>query len=136
MKIEGLELFLDKFSARMRADAKKNVGAALYQRGEKIMAASKEVVPVLTGALMNTGQVTLPEEDGSGVISVTVGYGDESVGYALYVHEELSAPSGGPIQYTRPGSGPKFLENPAMAQADKLPGDVRDALMKSFGSSY
>jgi hypothetical protein len=103
----------------------------LYQRGEKIMAASKEVVPVLTGALMNTGQVSLPADNG-GVVEVTVGYGDESVGYAVYVHEELDAPSGGPIHYTRPGSGPKFLERPALEQAPELPGDVRDALMKSF----
>lgn len=132
MVIQGLELFLDKFSDRLMKDAKANVSAALYQRGEKIMAASKEVVPVDTGALMNTGQVTLPTEDGSGVIEVTVGYGDESTPYALYVHEELQAPSGGPINWTRPGSGPKYLENPARDQFDQVPGDIRDALMKAF----
>ncbi len=132
MMIEGLELFLGKFSDKLLREARQNVAAALYQRGEKIMAASKEVVPVLTGALMNTGKVTLPEEDGSGVIEVTVGYGDEAVDYALYVHEELDAPSGGPIQYTRPGSGPKYLSRPAEAQASELPGDVRDAIMKAF----
>ena len=133
MHIEGLELFLDKFSDSLMQDAKREVGGALYRRGESIMSASKEVVPVLTGALMNTGQVALPVED-SGIITVTAGYGDESVGYALYVHEELDAPSGGPIHWTRPGSGPKYLENPATSQADLLPGDVRDALMKSFTS--
>jgi hypothetical protein len=134
MTIDGLDLFLDKFSDKLLRDAKQNVAAALYQRGEKIMSVSKQIVPVLTGALMNTGKVTLPVEDGSGVIEVTVGYGDESVGYALYVHEELNAPSGGPIKYTRPGSGPKYLERPALEQAGELSGDVRDALMKAFTS--
>ena len=132
MEIDGLELFMDRWSSKLMDDARRNVAAALYQRGEKIMSASKKIVPVLTGALMNTGQVTQPSEDGSGVIEVTAGYGDESVGYAVYVHEELDAPSGGPIHYTRPGSGPKYLERPAMAQAGELPGDVKDALMKAF----
>ena len=151
IKIEGLDIFLDKFSTRLMKDAKQNVSAALYQRGEKIMAASKEVVPVDAGALIGTGQVTLPTEDGSGVIEVTVGYGDESVDYALYVHEELfnvgralayditthkrslvDASSGGPINWTRPGSGPKYLERPFNEQAPEVLGDVRDAIMKAF----
>jgi hypothetical protein len=131
MKIEGLDLFLDKFSPALLAECRQNIAAALYQRGEKIMSASKEVVPVLTGALMNTGQVAAPVDAG-GEVSVTLGYGDEAVGYAIYVHEELDAPSGGPIHYTRPGSGPKYLERPALAQASELPGDVRDALMHAF----
>lgn len=132
MKIDGLELFLDKFSDRLLRDAKQEVSKELYQFGEEIMADSKAVVPVDTGALIATGKVTLPVEDGSGVIEVTAGYGDESTDYALYVHEELQAPSGGPIKYTRPGSGPKYLENPAMARAPELPGRVRDALMRAF----
>lgn len=132
MTIDGLDLFLDKFSDKMMRDARQEVSKELYQFGEEIMADSKAVVPVDTGALMNTGQVTLPQETDDGVIEVTVGYGDTATDYALYVHEELQAPSGGTIKYTRPGSGPKYLENPAMAKAPELPGRIRDAVMRAF----
>jgi hypothetical protein len=131
MQIDGLELFLDKFSDRLLRDAKQEVSKELYQFGEEVMADSKAVVPVDTGALMNTGQVTQPRETDDGVIEVTAGYGDEATDYAVYVHEELQAPSGGPIKYTRPGSGPKYLERPALAKAPELPGRVRDALMRA-----
>lgn len=131
MKIEGLEVFINKMSEATLRAAKREVAAELYQRGEKIMAASKAIVPVDTGALMSTGQVTLPAENG-GVIEVTVGYGDESASYALYVHEEMSAPSGAPIKWTRPGSGPKYLERPALEQAPLLPEDVKRGLMRAL----
>jgi hypothetical protein len=131
MKIDGLDDLLGKLSKSMLADAKQEVAGELYRFGEEIMADSKEVVPVDTGAMMNTGKVALPTENGD-LIEVTLGYGDESVGYALYVHEELQAPSGGPIKYTRPGSGPKFLSNPAISKAPELPGRVKDALMRAI----
>ncbi len=132
MTIDGLELFMDKFSGQIMNAAKHSVAAALYQFGEEIMADSKAVVPVDTGALMSTGKVTLPTEDGGGVIEVTVGYGDESAPYALYVHEELNAPSGGAVNWTRPGSGPKYLENPAVAKAPQLPDRIKHALLEAF----
>jgi hypothetical protein len=55
------------------------VAKELYQFAEEVMKDSKEVVPVLTGALMNTGKVQ-PPKDENGMISVTLGYGDEAVG--------------------------------------------------------
>lgn len=107
------------------------VAAALYQFAEEVMADSKQVVPVLTGALMNTGKVEAPVDDGR-LITVMLGYGDESTPYALYVHEELQSPSGNPINWTRPGSGPKYLSNPLQAKQDELPGRVRDAVVQAF----
>ncbi len=131
MKIDGLDVFLNKFSSQALRDAKHEVAKELYQFGEEVMADSKTIVPVDTGALMSTGHVTLPVESGD-VIEVTAGYGDESTNYALYVHEELQAPSGGPINWTRPGSGPKYLERPAMAKAPELPERVKRGIMKAF----
>lgn len=69
--------------------------AALYMEGERIMTISKRLVPVDTGALRSTGQVTHPEREGTSV-QVTLGYGGvagngENVGYALPVHENLAA---------------------------------------------
>ena len=108
--------------------------AELYQFAEEVMSDSKEVVPVDFGDLMNSGHVDLPVEDGS-TIRVKMGYGNESVGYALYVHEALEgaqppspnwswtkhAAKGLAINWTRPGSGPKYLERPLRAKQDRLP---------------
>ena len=95
------------------------------------MTDSKEVVPVLTGALMNTGKVFLPVEDATS-ITVDLGYGDESVDYALIVHEELQSPKGNPINWTRPGSGPKYLQNPFDAKSDQLAPRIAKAAVDAF----
>ena len=144
LEIKGL----DKLEARLRRgipQAKQNVKVELYQFGEEVMAESKSRVPVDTGALMSTGKVAPPEESGN-VIKVTLGYGDEAAGYALYVHEALegsrppspnwswtkAVEAGKTIQWTRPGSGPKYLENPLKEKQDKLPPRVLAAIKRGF----
>lgn len=102
--------------------------AELYQYGEEVMGDSKERVPVDTGALMNSGKTMAPEREGD-EITVTLGYGDEAVDYAAYVHENLDSN----VHWTRPGSGPKFLENPLKETQDELPGRLGDAVKRSFG---
>ncbi len=135
---------LDKLEAKLRAAvpvARQNVKRELYQFAEEVMSDSKELVPVKFGELMSSGHVDLPVETGS-VISVQMGYGNESVGYALYVHEALEGaqpPSpdwswtkkveaGGEIAWTRPGSGPKYLERPLRAKQDQLPPRILQAV--------
>ena len=128
--IDGIEDFSDRLDVLDKLID--NIGTAMYQFAEEVMTDSKAVVPVDTGALMNTGKVMQPEADDTGV-SVTFGYGDESVDYAMYVHEELSAwKTGNPINWTRPGSGPKYLENPLKAKQDELPGRIMDATKSAF----
>ena len=120
---------IDTIKARIEkaiANAQPEVGSALYQFAESIMTESKRRVPLKTGALMNTGKVQKPEVSGSKV-TVTLGYGDEAVGYALAVHENMSPT----VHWTRPGSGPKFLENPVKERQDELPGIVADAIKRS-----
>ena len=87
-------------------DLERNVGRAMYQGGESMMAASKETVPVDKGALMNSGYVKPPEVV-DGILTVELGYGGQSVDYAATVHENLNPH----VRWKRPGSGPKFLEN-------------------------
>src|SRR5229473_344758 len=87
LEIRGVDKLSEKLQAAVPA-ARKTVAATVYQFAEEIMAISKERVPVDTGALMATGKVLPPTDDG-GQIAVKMGYGDESVGYALYVHEAL-----------------------------------------------
>lgn len=64
------------------------------------------LVPALTGNLRSSRfaePLTTPE----GQPFVVLGY---KANYAAAVHEMLTSPSGKPINWSRPGSGPKFLE--------------------------
>src|SRR6185369_10687243 len=115
--VEGADRLKAKLASLVPA-IRQAVKEEMYQFGEEVMSESKsQYVPVDTGALMNTGHVQPPVEDGDR-ISVTLGYGDEAVGYALKVHENLS-PS---VHWKRPGSGPKYLERPFQEKQGELPG--------------
>lgn len=127
LSIEGLDRLntqLDEMIAKIRKGAEKGV----YRHGSSVLAKADERVPVDTGALKSTGKVTLPEWSGDSV-GVTVGYGDESVSYALAVHENMN-PN---VKWNRPGSGPKYLENPHKEMQDELPGAIRDAVAEELG---
>lgn len=125
-EILGLERLQQRFQAAA-PKIREEVARELYVFGTEVMEASLRVVPVKTGALMNTGKVDLPVYDGDEV-SVKIGYGDEAVGYALYVHENMSTT----VNWTRPGSGPKFLEAPLKERQDKLPGRITEAVKRGF----
>jgi len=49
---------------------------------------------------------------------VVLGY---DANYAAAVHEMITAPSGKPINWQRPGSGPKFLQASLFRNAAKIP---------------
>jgi hypothetical protein len=126
--IDGLAGFRSKVQSAA-ANLPQNLGKALYQFGEEVMAVSKERVPVDTGALMGSGFVTPPEHSGS-VISVTVGYGGPSVNYALAVHEDMNPKR----HWRRPGSGPKFLENPLKEKQNELRQRAADGVKLGFAA--
>lgn len=86
------------------------------------MAESKRIVPVDTGALMNTGTVMPPVDNGREIM-VEMGYGSQSVDYAVYVHENMA-----PVKWQRPGSGPKYLETPLKEKQDSLPDRIASAI--------
>ena len=121
-KLDGLKELQEKL---LNAVAKipDAVGKETYQLGEEIMSDAKEVTPMDTGALVNTGKVDLPVIDGGSVL-VTLGFGDESVNYALSVHENLN-PN---VRWKRPGSGPKYLENPFEARKGELAPRISEAV--------
>jgi hypothetical protein len=124
-EIDGLDAYRQKLEAAA-SNLPKNVGAALYQFGEQVMAVSKERVPVDTGRLMSTGYVTLPEQQGNSII-VTLGYATD---YALQVHEDMDPRT----HWTRPGSGPKYLENPLKEAQGELAGDIGDAVKQTLAA--
>ena len=99
------------------------VAAAVYQEAQIVMTESKRRCPVASdgGTLRASGRVALPVREGRR-ISVTLSYGGAADAYAIAVHEHLSEHSppswikaeenGHPVQWTTPGTGPKFLEGP------------------------
>lgn len=132
LDVGNLEAKLKSAIPNAKEEAKKE----LYQFGTEVMYVSLQRVPVDTGALMSTGRVELPVEEGSEIV-VTLGYGSMSVGYAWPVHEMMEGTGrtkgvGQAIHWTRPGSGPKYLENPLKEVQDQLPGRVKDAIVRGF----
>lgn len=90
----------------------KAMGNALFQEGERIMAAAKELVPVDTATLKTSGHVKLPEIVGDDV-TVVMGFGGAASDYAIYVHENLEARHAPPTQA-------KFLEQPLLEAANDM----------------
>jgi hypothetical protein len=85
---------------------------------EKIMADSKDLVPVDTGTLRSSG-VVLPAAITGTTVSVTLGYGGAAAPYARMVHENPRAgktgglsPSGMPYKTWAKVGQWKFLEIP------------------------
>ena len=94
---------LQKELKRQGRKAQKALARALLAEGEQIMAKSKRLVPVDTGALRASGHVQLPVIRGKNV-KVTLGYGGAAVPYAVFVHEK-QARHNAPTQN-------KYLEQP------------------------
>jgi hypothetical protein len=81
---------------------KKAFGAAVYEAGHAIMAESVKICPLRDGHLRKSAFVSFPRDTMSGPI-VTIGYGKT---YAWPVHEK----TGQVVNWTAPGTGPKYLE--------------------------
>ncbi len=101
---------------------------------EKILAPALELVPIAEGDLYDSGRVEVSPKGRS----VTVLFGGPGIPQAVPVHEhpsEASPPSwqaaeaaGRPVQFHRPGSGPKFLQRPWMEEASNYLGDLAQDL--------
>jgi hypothetical protein len=149
MTIEGADLINAKL-ADLGPKLNRAVAQGLFVLANVILTDSKQVVPVDTGNLESTGAVGRYTE-GSGVEAgppydegstkvVYVGYGSSAVNYALTVHEMLDTsyiPGMGSaharmIHWKRPGSGPKYLENPFKAHQDELPDRIKAAITEVF----
>lgn len=75
------------------------------------------LVPALTGNLRSS-RFTEPFDAPGGTPAVVFGY---SANYAAAVHEMMSSVSGAPINWSRPGSGPKFFEASIRRNQKKIP---------------
>lgn len=95
-----------------RTLAELSAAKGLYARGLAIFEKSQVLVPVDTGTLRGSGQVTPPFRSGSGW-EVQVGYGGAASAYAIYVHEITTSQHAAPTQA-------KFLEQPALEEAARF----------------
>lgn len=122
-QLEGSEQ-LKAALQKLGAQAPRALGGGMYREMETMMGRSKDTfVPVDTGALRASGQVHPPVYAGSSV-SVTAGYGNSSVAYALRQHEDLS--------YRHAVGQAKYLEQPFLEMqnglADRLAADISQGL--------
>lgn len=94
--------------------------AATYQHGQRVLAAALPLTPVETGYLRASGYVSAPVVT-NGHVAVTIGFGAY---YAIYVHEILSA--------RHPVGQAKFLEQPALALSGEFAQAAAAAVVKAF----
>ena len=99
------------------------LASTLYIEGESVMAESKSMTPVDTGALRASGFVHSPVTSNNDV-SVELTYGGSASKYALFVHENLSA--------THHVGQAKFLEIPVLRNIPKIEKAVRASIAASF----
>jgi hypothetical protein len=88
---------------------------ALREEAEVEMTEAKRRTPVKTGALRASGHVSAVKRDGRS-LSVDMSFGNQSVAYATYVHEDLEA-------FHRVGQA-KFLESTLNESAPFIPARV------------
>lgn len=85
---------------------------ALRSWAEDVLERSQQLVPINTGRLRSTGQVTGPEmKDGAWQVSISYGAG-KTAWYAAIVHERLDV--------KHPRGQAKFLEQPLTEQLKAL----------------
>lgn len=111
-------------------DLEKQQMQALKIEAELIMTDSKgNYSPRDKGHLVGTGTVFDPVKKGD-EISISMGYGGPA---ALPLHEhpsEHSPPTweGKALTFTKPGTGPKFLELPLMKAVDGMPERIAERI--------
>lgn len=131
----------DKFSISCPAlprtvRALQSIGAGMAQavarglRGwaEETARVAKDRCPVDTGNLMNSIHVPPIEVDDKRA-KVAIVTGGTAAPYAIHVHENLSPT----VRWRKPGSGPKFIENPINERWRDLDAAIAGELGKEFG---
>lgn len=96
---------------------------ALREHGETVMAASKRLVPVDTGALRASGRVSPVTQVGRSLM-VVLSYGGPAAPYALAVHER-------PDQWHDPPTQWKYLEQPMLELARTFEGRLVAAVQRA-----
>ena len=105
------------------------IGLALSEEAEQIGYESQNyLTPVHYGTLAGSWTQLPVRMEGNQIIQ-EFGYGGAASAYAMYIHELLESPTGKPINWTKAGSGAKYLENPTRKAIPYLEQRVRQKLM-------
>lgn len=131
---DPIKVVIDRLQGLVPAVAK-HAAAELYVSAEEVMTSAKEETPVDTGNLRASGHVAEPVIEAD-TVSVTLGFGgpagagnqggetnSEDVGYAQFVHDDLSA--------HHPVGNAKFLESPLLAAVPQIKENVAGAIAKA-----
>jgi hypothetical protein len=115
VSLSGVDKLIEVLDSGGEA-AKTQVGPALWDVANEVMAEAKRRTPVETGSLRSSGHVSSPMQLVDGW-SVKLAFGGAAAPYAIYVHEDLD------VHHDAP-TGAKFLEGP-VKEAD---GNIADTL--------
>jgi hypothetical protein len=116
---------------------------AVTEIGNEVITDAKETyVPVDSGNLRASGYVDDPVRTPD-TIELVMGFGGAAASYALAIHEHPSAISppswlakegrGEQIQWSKPGTGPKYLQTPFFERAGRIPGDLAAGIRGRLG---
>jgi hypothetical protein len=100
------------------------MGQAIYAEAALALLDSKEIVPVDTSALKQSGNLKPISVQGN-AIEVVIGYGGVAAPYAVEVHENLEARH-------QPGKSAKFLEIPVKRRIAGLGTRIVDAVQEAL----
>lgn len=134
LKVEGIDQLNTLLQRALGRSTVEAASRRLKQMAEAIMTKSKELVPVDTSALKNSGVVMDPEV-GSGKVTVTLGYGGPAAPYAIPVHEIPPPPAesvGGRSAVHQPPTTWKYLELPVLQAAASLEKQLGTALREEL----
>jgi hypothetical protein len=104
-----------------------SISGAAIETMEEVFRESQAIVPVWSGALKASGEISNPVKRSAGEMEILIGYGhDESdVFYAAYVHEEP--------QSIRSSGQRKYLEQPFF---DKVTAKLPRAMASTVASAF
>lgn len=122
-EIKGVKSIRDLLK-RHREKAISALKKELYQEGQGIMTQSKELVPVDTGNLRDSGTVQLPRQEGSAIVQ-EMGYGGPAAPYAIFVHENT-------VVFHKVGMA-KFLEIPFRQAQRGMVDRIAAGMKKTLG---
>lgn len=118
MKLTGAKKFQRRLE-RMDKTIPTAVREEVKASREHLAIASARVCPVDETTLVSS-QYDVSTNDGMGA---EVGYGGEASDYMWAVHENLD-PN---VHWSKPGSGPKYLETPFLENRDEYAKNIKDA---------
>lgn len=124
--MSGLQNILKNIE-RIEKDLERQQMQALKNEAERIKLDSNEhYAPQDEGDLIAESYVSKPVKDNERTISIEIGYGGpKSNPYSVALHEHPSASSpptwnGKELKFTKPGTGPKYLERPLFKAVDGM----------------